>query len=407
MVNRSLGRVLSLSFISICLYLGISIGVIIRLGQSQRLNAATKPTEPVQFPLAIPELTPSITEQKTFQNTITIKAVGDIIPGTNFPNHRLPRFREQLLPKSVRTHLQGSDILFGNFESSLTNYPYTAKDFESSLTNYPYTAKDISRGQVFAFRSPPAYAQLFAEAGFNVLNMANNHAMDFGPVGFKDTKKNLEAVGIATLGHKNQILYLEANNIPVAMVGFSPYEMYNSIHNLGAAQALIAEAKNKANIVVVSMHAGAEGTGALHVKNQTEFFYGENRGNSIKFARNMIDAGADLVLGHGPHVPRAMEIYKGKIIAYSLGNFLGYRTLSTNAQTGDSMILEVKLNPAGDLVSSKIIPIRMDRQGIPHVDQSFRTVKLMRYLNNQAFPKNPVKINNKGEVVVKNRLAPR
>ncbi|MHC5757075.1 CapA family protein [Nostoc sp.] len=392
MVNRSLGRVFSFSVISICLYLGISIGVIIRLGQSQRLNAATKPTESVQFPLTIPELTPSKTQQQTFPNTITIKAVGDIIPGTNFPNHRLPRFREQLLPKSVRTHLQGSDILFGNFESS--------------LTNYPYTAKDISRGQVFAFRSPPAYAQLFANAGFNVFNMANNHAMDFGSVGFKDTMKNLQAVGIATLGHKNQILYLEANNIPVAMIGFSPYEMYNSIHNLAAAKALVAEAKNKANIVVISMHAGAEGTGALHVKNQTEFFYGENRGNSIKFARNMIDAGADLVLGHGPHVPRAMEIYQGKIIAYSLGNFLGYRTLSTNAQTGDSMILEVKLNSAGDLVSSKIIPVRMDRQGIPHIDQSFQTVKLMRYLNNQAFPKNPVKINKKGELIVQNKLNP-
>jgi poly-gamma-glutamate capsule biosynthesis protein CapA/YwtB (metallophosphatase superfamily) len=114
----------------------------------------------------------------------------------------------------------------------------------------------------------------------------------------------------------------------------------------------------------------------------------------------MIDAGADLVLGHGPHVPRAMEIYKGKIIAYSLGNFLGYRTLSTNAQTGDSMILEVKLNSAGDLVSSKVIPVRMDKQGIPHIDQHFRTVKLMRYLNAQAFPKNPVKINKKGEVLV-------
>lgn len=385
MANRSMGKMLSFIFISVCLYLGISIGIVIRLGQSQRLNAATTPTEPASLPLAIP-VTPSTTEEQILPDTITIKAVGDIIPGTNFPNYRLPRFRDQLLPKSVRTHLQGSDILFGNFESS--------------LTNYPYTAKDISRGQVFAFRSPPGYARLFAEAGFNVFNMANNHAMDFGAVGFKDTKKNLEAVGIATLGHKNQILYLEANNIPVAMVGFSPYEMYNSIHNLGAAQALIAKARNKANIVIVSMHAGAEGTGALHVKNQTEFFYGENRGNSIKFARNMIDAGADLVLGHGPHVPRAMEIYKGKIIAYSLGNFLGYRTLSTNAQTGDSMILEVKLNSAGNLVSSKIIPVRMNGQGIPQIDRYFRTVKLMRSLNTQAFPQNPVKINKKGEVVV-------
>ncbi len=390
MANTSLGQGVSFAFIGVCFYLSIGVGVVIRLGQSQRTNAATTPAESGLLPLAISESTQTTLKKQIFPDTITIKAVGDIIPGTNFPNYRLPRFRDQLLPKSVRNHLQGSDILFGNFESS--------------LTNYPYTTKDISRGQIFAFRSPPAYAQLFSQVGFNVFNMANNHAMDFGLVGFKDTKKNLEAVGIATLGHKNQILYLKANNIPVGMIGFSPYEMYNSIHNLAAAEKLVAEAKNNANIVIVSMHAGAEGTQALHVKNETEFFYGENRGNSIKFARKMIDAGADLVLGHGPHVPRAMEIYKNKMIAYSLGNFLGYRTLSTNAQAGDSLILEVQLNSVGSLVSSKIIPIRMDRQGIPQVDRHFQTVKLMRYLNNQAFPKNPVKINNKGEIILNNKL---
>ncbi|MBD6618170.1 CapA family protein [Komarekiella sp. 'clone 1'] len=386
MANSRLVQLLSLSFISCCFCVGIGIGVFIRFGQFQPSDAATTSTEPEPFPFAFPEPTPP--PGKEHLDTITIKAVGDIIPGTNFPNYRLPRLSNQLLPRSVRGYLQGSDILFGNLETS--------------LTNYPYTTKDISRGQVFAFRSPPAYAQLFAEAGFNVFNMANNHAMDFGKVGFQDTINNLKAVGIATLGHKNQILYKKANNIPIAMIGFSPYNMYNSIHDLAAAQTLVTQAKNNAQIVVISMHAGAEGTEAIHLKNQTEFFYGENRGNSIKFARTMVDAGADLVLGHGPHVPRAMEIYKGKLIAYSLGNFLGYRTLSTNAQTGDSMILEVKLNSAGDLVSSKIIPIRMDRQGIPHIDQLFQTVKLMRYLNNQAFPNNPVKITNKEEILVLN-----
>ncbi|WP_341527793.1 CapA family protein [Nostoc sp. UHCC 0302] len=388
MANQSLGRLLSFGFISFCFCVGIGIGVIIRFGQLQPSDAATSSTKPEQFPFALPEPTPLPGKEQSFSDTITIKAVGDIIPGTNFPNYRLPRFRNQLLPKSVRANLQESDILFGNFESS--------------LTNYPYTTKDISQGQVFAFRSPPGYAQVFAEAGFDVFNMANNHAMDFGKAGFQDTKNNLEAVGIATLGHKNQILYLEAKNIPIAMIGFSPYEMYNSIHDLAAAKALVIEAKNNANIVIVSMHAGAEGTQALHVKNQTEFFYGENRGNSIKFARAMIDAGADLVLGHGPHVPRAMEMYKGKIIAYSLGNFLGYQTLSTEAQTGYSMILEVKLNQTGDLVSGKIIPIRMNRQGIPQIDQRFQTVALLRYLNNYDFPKNPLKINKNGKILVLN-----
>ncbi|MBW4613137.1 MAG: CapA family protein [Desmonostoc vinosum HA7617-LM4] len=388
MANQRLINLVSLGFISSCFCLGIGLGIVIRFGQLQPSDAATSSPKPEEFPFAIPEPT-SPGEGQSFTDTITIKAVGDIIPGTNFPDYRLPRSRNQLLPKSVRKGLQGADILFGNFESS--------------LTNHPYTAKDISKGQVFAFRSPPAYAQLFAEVGFNVFNMANNHAMDFGKLGFKDTVKYLEAVGITTLGHKNQILYLKINQATVAMIGFAPYKMYNSIHDLKTAKALVAKAKNKANIVVVSMHAGAEGTDALYVKNQTEFFYGENRGNSIKFARTMIDAGADLVIGHGPHVPRAIEIYKRKIIAYSLGNFLGYRTLSTSAQTGDSMILEVKLNSAGKLISSKIIPVRMDRQGIPHIDRNFRTVRLIRALNYRAFPNNPVKINQKGEIIVMNR----
>jgi poly-gamma-glutamate capsule biosynthesis protein CapA/YwtB (metallophosphatase superfamily) len=380
MAKSSQTNLFSFSFISLCFCLGIGIGIFIRFGQLQQSDAASTPPE-TEFPLS--------TEEENFADTITIKAVGDIIPGTNFPDYRLPKSRNQLIPPSVRSNLQGGDIIFGNFESS--------------LTNYRYSSKDMSRGQIFAFRSPPAYAQLFAETGFNVFNMANNHALDFGPVGFQDTKKNLEAVGIQTLGHKNQILYLEANNIPVAMIGFTTYDQYNSVHNLAAAKALVAEAKNNANIVIVSMQVGAEGTSALHVKNKTEYFYGENRGNSLKFARTMIDTGADLVLGHGPHVPRAIEMYKGKMIAYSLGNFLGYRTLSTKAQTGYSMILEVKLNPQGELVASKIIPIHLNKQGIPQVDKSFRTVKLLRYLNKADFPKNPVQITQTGEILIPNQ----
>ncbi|QIR38342.1 CapA family protein [Tolypothrix sp. PCC 7910] len=382
MVNQKLGRLFSVGFISCCFCLGIGIGIFIRFGQMQRSDAATTPTEPLQLPFVIPK------NQENPSDTITIKAVGDVIPGTNYPNYRLPRFRDELLPKSVRGYLQGADILFGNFESS--------------LTNYPYSAKDVSQGQTFAFRSPPDYAQLFADVGFDVMNVANNHAMDFGPIGFRDTVKNLAAVGIETLGHKNQILYLQANNIPVAMIGFTTYDLYNSVNDLEAAKALVLEAKNNANIVVVSMQVGAEGTGALRVKNETEYFYGENRGNSLKFARTMIDMGADLVLGHGPHVPRAIEIYKGKLIAYSLGNFLGYRTLSTAAETGYSMILEAKLNSNGDLLFSKIIPVHLDNQGIPRIDQRFRTVGLLRYLNKKDFPDNQVKINKKGEIVVMN-----
>jgi poly-gamma-glutamate capsule biosynthesis protein CapA/YwtB (metallophosphatase superfamily) len=290
-----------------------------------KIQASDKPQKPSD---SLPIL-PPVTEEQIFPDSITIQAVGDIIPGTNYPNNRLPRNRNQLIPQSVRKYLNNADILFGNFESS--------------LTNHHYSVKDITRGQTFAFRSPPEYAKLFADVGFNVLNLANNHALDFGLVGFNDTVKNLKSVGINVLGHKNQILLLNSNNIKVAMVGFAPYDYYNSVHDISTATQLIKSAQKQADVVIVSMHAGAEGTNALRTQNRNEYFYGENRGNSVKFARTMVDAGADMVLGHGPHVPRAMEIYKGKLIAYSLGNFLGYRTLSTTAETGYSMILEAKL----------------------------------------------------------------
>lgn len=328
----------------------------------------------------------TITEK--LPDSIRIKAVGDMIPGTNFPDRRLPANPNQLFPNSIREKLQGADILFGNFEST--------------ITNHPYSAKDISRGQVFAFRSPPEHAKLFAEVGFDVLSVANNHAMDFGAVGFQDTVNNIATAGFIPAGEKNQILYLNVDNIPVAVIGFCFYEYCNTVQDIEKAKALVETARKKAKIVVISMHIGAEGSNALHVKNQTEFFYGENRGNSINFARTMIDTGADLVLGHGPHVPRAIEIYQGKLIAYSLGNFLGYRILSTTSEKGYSMILEAKLNPEGDFLSGKIIPVRLDKQAIPYIDQGFRTVGLLRSLNKSDFPNNPLEINKKGEILLVN-----
>ncbi len=381
MVNQRLRKLLSLIFISTCLCVGVGIGSAIRIG---KIQASDQPPKPVE---SLPILPPA-TEEQIFPDSITIQAVGDVIPGTNYPNNRLPRDRNQLISKSVRLHLQRADILFGNFETS--------------LTNYPYSSKNITQGQTFAFRSPPEYAKLFSDVGFNVFNVANNHSFDFGLVGFRDTTKNLASVGIKTLGHKNQVLLLKANKIKMAMVGFAPYERYNSIHDLQTAAALVKAAKQKADITIISMHVGAEGTDALRTQNKTELFYGENRGNSVKFARKMIDSGADLVLGHGPHVPRAMEMYKGKLIAYSLGNFLGYRTLSTTAETGYSMILEVKLNSQGKLIAGKIIPVRMDKQGIPYIDQQFHTVRLVRDLMSKDFPNTSMKINKKGEIVTVN-----
>lgn len=355
-------------------------------------------SKPISKPVTTKQVTGDLNERtnltlpspKTTQfttETITIKAVGDIIPGSNYPYNKLPK-DEKILFKSVKPYLQGADILFGNFEST--------------LTDYRYSSKGGGGGMLFAFRTPPSYVKLLKDAGFHILNVANNHSWDFHEQGFKDTIKNIDGAGMTAVGKKGQIVYKNVKGVNVAFIGFSNYgDVHNSLLELKAGEAIVKEAKKKADIVVISVHAGAEGTGALRVRNHNEFFFGENRGNMVLFSRTMIDAGADLILGHGPHVARALELYKGKLIAYSLGNFMGYRSLSTAGELGESLILQVQMNPQGDFISGKIIPVQLNGQGIPAIDNDFRSVGLIRELTKGDFPNTPLKIDEKGQILKK------
>ena len=317
---------------------------------------------------------------------IKIKAVGDIVPGTNYPSNRL-HSQKKVLFQSVKPLLQGADFLFGNFEST--------------LTNYPYSSKGVGGGLIVPFRTPPSYTQILKEAGFDILSVANNHSFDFYAQGFKDTIQNLDKTGIKAVGKKGQILIAHYQGISIAWIGFSYLDNHNSINKLAKAKALLEKARKRADLVVISVHAGAEGTDAMRVRNQTEVFAGENRGNLVKFSHTMIDSGADLILGHSPHVPRALELYKGKLIAYSLGNFMGYRTLSTDAELAYSLVLEVELNKKGDFVTGKIIPVYLNRQGIPYPDRQGRSIKLIRQLTQLDFPKTPLTIKNNGQILRK------
>ncbi len=382
MAQRELGYFALTTTIGSYIFASLTVVTFTNFGTQQISDTAS--SIQTAFSVSIsPE--PGNNNQKPATQSVIIQAVGDVIPGTNYPNNSLPKNSDRLIPNSIRTHFQRADILFGNLESS--------------LTNHRYSSKDITKGQIFAFRSPPKYKNLLAKVGFDIFNIANNHALDFGNIGLRDTQNNLKSVDIKVVGNKKQITFIEKNQIKIAVIGFAPYDFYNSIHDIKTAKLLVREAQTESDIVVVSMHAGAEGNDAIHTRNKTEFFYGENRGNSVLFARKMVDAGADLVLGHGPHVPRAMEMYKGKLIAYSLGNFLGYRTLSTLGKKGYSMILETKLNSQGNLESAKIIPLMMNKQGIPYVDKNYRTVKLVNYLTKKDFPNTQIKINQKGEIL--------
>src|SRR5439155_13312898 len=127
----------------------------------------------------------------------------------------------------------------------------------------------------------------------------------------------------------------------------APYSYAPSLTDLEAAAALIEAADAEAAIVVVAIHAGAEGSDAGHVTGAEEIYLGEDRGNPEEFAHLAIDAGADLVLGSGPHVLRGIELYRDRLLAYSLGNFSGFHNFATEGVLGESVVLHVTLAPDG------------------------------------------------------------
>ncbi|UQU65234.1 CapA family protein [Couchioplanes caeruleus] len=289
-------------------------------------------------------------------DTITFSATGDIIMGSA-PN-RLPAGNGEGFFDSVKPGLK-SDLVMGNLEQPLT------EDTGTSKCGTP------PRANCFAFRSPPSYAGHLKDAGFELLNTANNHSKDFGTQGYRNTVQALEGAGLKHTGAEGQITVVEVKGVKVAVVGFSPYAGANNLNDIPAAKAVIQEATGQADVVVVQVHMGAEGSDKGHVKPGNELFFGENRGDPITFSHAVVDAGADVVVGHGPHVLRGMQFYKGKLIAYSLGNFAGGgRTLSRGGVLGYGGILRVTVTKDGTFKSGKFLSTAMNSAGRPTRDSA-------------------------------------
>ena len=180
----------------------------------------------------------------------------------------------------------------------------------------------------YAFKAPPSYSTALKRAGFTIMNLANNHALDYGDTGQAETIAALKRAGLRFTGRPGEIAVMRHGGTKVAFVGFAPYPWAQDLLDIKAAVKLVRKANRKADVVVVTMHAGAEGSDEQHVRPGPEWFLGEPRGNVVAFTHAVVRAGADLVVGHGPHVLRGIEWYRGRVIAYSLGNFLGNGTLN-------------------------------------------------------------------------------
>ncbi|MCA8908959.1 MAG: CapA family protein, partial [Rhodospirillaceae bacterium] len=244
---------------------------------------------------------------------------------------------------------------------------------------------------------------VLADAGFDGVTLANNHSGDFLEAGRAATRAALERAGIAYTGHDEpgvRTAVMTVNGIRVGLAGFSPNPGTLSINDLEEAARIVEELDRQADIVVVTFHGGAEGSGATHVPRQTEIFLGENRGNVYAFARRVIDAGADLVFGHGPHVPRALDVYRGRLIAYSLGNFWTYGRFNVSGLGGVGTVLEATLAPDGQVVEARIIGTRQQGAGIPALDPSNEAARTIAQLTLSDIPEAPISIAPDGTIAL-------
>ncbi|OLB67185.1 MAG: capsular biosynthesis protein [Actinobacteria bacterium 13_2_20CM_2_72_6] len=313
---------------------------------------------------------------------LTLSAVGDVIMG-NAPS-QLPPNNGHGFFNDVAQSLH-TDLQMANLEQPLTDDTGVGKCAAGSTT-------------CFQFRSPPSYAGILKEAGFALVNLANNHGYDFGPAGHQNTRKALDAAGVKYTGPPGMVTVVTVKGIRVAVIGFAPYPWANDLLNLPKAQELVRQARSQADLVMIQVHMGGEGPDHTHVKPGTEIFYGENRGDPIAFSHAVIDAGADIVIGHSPHVLRAMEFYKGKLIAYSLGNFAGYHALGTGGVVGISAILRVTLRGDGSFVSGTLVPARMIAPGVPRLDPQKQSTSLVSGLSKADFPKTGAHLGADGSI---------
>ena len=304
------------------------------------------------------------------QDTVRMVFGGDIVLGNNYVVDNIPASWDARYFAGVSSILKDADIAFGNLEGVLSERGETTKTPGS--------------GRQFAFRMPSRYAALLRETGFDIMNVANNHAYDFGESGFRDTLKNLEASGIAYVGPRDHLATHSVRGLNVAMLGFSYSSRFPSVFDLDESAERVRQAKAGGAYVIVTFHAGAEGPAAIWHENKDEMFFGENRGNVVIFARAMVDAGADLVVGHGPHVLRAIECYKDRPIAYSLGNFVGVGGLSAKKMAAVSALLEVTVNTDGVLQSLELVPLRFNEQKLPELDDREFGTRLVNQLGQRS-----------------------
>lgn len=317
--------------------------------------------------------------------SISIAAVGDTMLGSTSQGRGLPAADGAQMISGLTPIISSADIAFANLEGAMIDGGTQTKCGPAS--KFCYT-----------FGMPTRYAKHLKDAGFDIVSLANNHSSDYGAPGRASTRKTMDDFGIIHAGADHQdIPIMNVKGRRIAWVAFATNPVSLNLIDVENSRRVVADVARKADIVVVSFHGGAEGSSAQHVPYGSETYLGGARGDLRRFTRAVVDAGADLVLGHGPHVVRGMEVYKDRLIVYSLGNFAFYR-FPFNAVTGLSLVLETEIGPNGEFLSGKIHPLIQQGQDGPRPDKNNTVIGVVRQLSKEDFGATAVQVAADGTI---------
>lgn len=319
------------------------------------------------------------------KDTVTIVAVGDVQLGSFYPDLKyLPSYEAVCcFFNDVKPVLAGGDVTFCNLEGCFADTSMAIRKMRNSKISH-------------RFGFPPSYVDALCDAGFTLVSTANNHSGDFSEDGRKLTAAVLDSAGLYWAGHlKRPYAVFEKDSVRYGFCAFSPNSGVCHLALKKRAEAMVTYLKKKleCDVVIVSFHAGGEGAEYQHVTRKKEFYVGSDRGNSYEFAHMLIDAGADLLLGHGPHVLRGAELYKGKLILYSMGNFATYSDISVSGICGVSAVFRIRYYvPEGRFLSAEVVSTYQQKphKPGPHPDSQHRGFYLLRSLSLEDFPESPL-----------------
>ncbi len=355
------------------------------------LLVACTPAKTQAQPQTEPQTDSQTTDSQPADSLLTIAMCGDIMMGTTYPTVRLPQNNGAEIFAHVKQLFLDADLSAGNLEGV--------------IADGGKSTKDVSKANNYAFRTPESYAHLLTEAGFDYLNLANNHTNDFGPEGRQRTREILEKEGIAYSGLPDcESVVVEKNGVRYGICSFGQNSYTLKHTDTASVTRIVTALRPRCDILVVNFHGGAEGTKYSHLPDGPETYLGENRGNLRAFAHRCIDLGADLVFGHGPHVVRAVECYKGHLIAYSLGNFCTTYGINVAGLTGYAPVLVARIARDGSFVEGRIHSFIQTPGTGPLPDLENKVAQHMRALSEADFRGNyGLEISDNGTLTRKTR----